>query len=74
MAYNKTNYYKRVAEVQKIVKREKFKNGLSQKEIFHQFIEPVYHISIRTFYNWLAVPAERELNKNNESENQLKLW
>lgn len=59
MAYNKRNYYRRIMEVQRIVKHENQKNGLSKKEIFYRIIEPKYHISIRTFYNWLSVPVAR---------------
>lgn len=68
MAYNKINHYKKIIKVQDIVKREKFRNGLTQKEIYYLFIEREYHISIRTFYNWLAVPAQRELKKIQESQ------
>jgi|26BtaG_2_1085354.scaffolds.fasta_scaffold01717_8 hypothetical protein len=69
MAYNKKNYFTRIVKVQEIVKREKWKNGLTQKEIYYQFIEPEFHISKRTFYYWLGIPAARELNKLKENFN-----
>ncbi|WP_187477824.1 hypothetical protein [Amniculibacterium sp. G2-70] len=68
MAYNKNNYYKRIIEVQEIVKREKFQHGLTYKEIFYKFIEPRYHISIKTYRNWLGVPAKRDLKKLQEND------
>jgi hypothetical protein len=70
MAYNKTNYYKRIIKVQDIVKREKFQNGLTYKEIFHDFIEDEFHICIRTYRSWLGVPAQRELKKLQGNDKQ----
>ncbi|BBQ08179.1 hypothetical protein OZ664_19965 [Elizabethkingia sp. HX WHF] len=63
MAYNKTNYYKRIVKVQEIVKREKFCNGLTYKEIYYKFIEKEFNICYRTFSTWLGIPADRELKK-----------
>lgn len=76
MAYNKENYYKKIIKVQEIVKREKYQNGLTQKEIFHQFIADQFNISERTFYNYLAIPAQMKLKKlkRDDNQNQLQLW
>jgi hypothetical protein len=62
MAYNKRNLYLKVIEIQdKVLAGQK--RGDTQKEIFYKEIEPVYHISIATFYNYLAMPAKAELAK-----------
>ncbi|AQY22994.1 hypothetical protein AB406_2054 [Riemerella anatipestifer] len=47
---------------------QKHQFGLTYKEIFFQHIEPVYHISKKTFHNYLGVPAKRELKKILEKE------
>lgn len=75
MAYNKRNLYRKVIEIQNIVLAGQ-KRGDTQKEIFYTEIEPVYHISIATFYNYLAMPAKAELAKmekniQNERNKQL---
>lgn len=71
MAYNKRNLYRKVIEIQNIVLAGQ-KRGDTQKEIFFKEIEPVYHISIATFYNYLAMPAKAELAKM-EKDTQNKL-
>jgi hypothetical protein len=62
MAYNKRNLYIKVIEIQDIVLAGQ-KRGDTQKDIFYKEIEPVYHISIATFYNYLATPAKMRLLK-----------
>ena len=69
MAYNKKNYYKRIVKLQELVKQEKHNNGLSYKEIYWKYVEPQFHISIRTYHEWLGIPAQRELKKIEEQEN-----
>lgn len=68
MAYNKTHFYKRIIKVQEIVKREKFTNGLTYKEIYHQHIAEQFNICYRTFTTYLGVPAKRELKKLQEND------
>ncbi len=63
MAYNKRNLYLKVIEIQDKVLAGQKRGGDTQKEIFYKEIEPVYHISIATFYNYLAMPAKAELAK-----------
>jgi hypothetical protein len=70
MAFNKKNYYKKIIEIQEITEEQKFRQGLTYKEIFYKFIEPKYHISIRTYGTYLGVPAKRELKKLQESEHK----
>lgn len=67
MAYNKRNLYMKVIEIQNIVLAGQ-KRGDTQKEIYWTLIEPVYHISIATFYNYLAMNAKAELDKINRAK------
>jgi hypothetical protein len=53
----------KIIEVQEIVLREQRRGILNQKEVFYKLIEPVYHISITTFYNYLSRNAKRELSE-----------
>ncbi|QSS96608.1 hypothetical protein [Psychroflexus sp. ALD_RP9] len=70
MAYNKINYYKRIIEIQELtLKLHNFKN-MYYKEIYWQHIEPKYHISYRTFHEYLGIPAARELKKLNAKKPQ----
>lgn len=62
MAYNKRNFYTKVAEIQDIVLREQ-RRYVTQKELFHIEIKPIYHISLRTFQSYLEIPAKAELEK-----------
>jgi len=69
MAFNKKNYFTKIIKIQEITTEQKFRHGLTYKEIYFQFIEPNYHISIRTYGTYLGVPAKRELKKLQEKEN-----
>lgn len=68
MAYNKTNYYKKIIKIQEITEEYKFRQGFTYKEIFYKFIEPEFHICLRTYETYLGVPAKRELKKLQEIE------
>lgn len=69
MAYNKRNLYTRIIEIQDIVlKKQRYYT--TQKELFYKEIEPIYHISIRTFQNYLEIPAKFELEKLNKKEKE----
>ena len=61
MAYNKKKLLKRIVEIQNIVLEELDKGYLTQRDIFDKIIEPKYHISIRTFQNYLGRNAKKEL-------------
>lgn len=67
MGYNKHNLYRRAAKVQDIVLKGQ-KRGDTQLMIYYNEIEPVYHISLRTFYYWLAMPAKLRLEKLKSEE------
>lgn len=67
MAYNKKNYYTKISRIQDITQEHK-SCDLTYKEIFHKYIEPQFHISIRTYGTYLGIPAKRELRKIQEEE------
>lgn len=74
MAYNKRNFYTRVLEIQNLTK-ELQKLGSTNVYIFNNFVKNHYHISKRTFDEYLGIPAERELKKLAEiSKQQPKLF
>ncbi len=74
MAYNRKNILTRVLEIQELYS-EKSKLGISNVKIFNNHIFPKYKISMRTFYEYLAIPAKRDLKKIEEAEKQqLKLF
>lgn len=74
MAYNKKNYYKKVIEIQELTKQCQ-SLGMTNVHIFNEYIQNHYHISKRTFDEYLGVPAERELKKLVDAENsQLHLF
>lgn len=50
------SYKKRVIDVNRIYD-EHSKEGLTNREIFREFIYPIYRISEKTFYNWLNASA-----------------
>ncbi len=62
MAYNRKNYLIRVLKVQEIY-LEYQEKGLSNIAIWRRYIRDVYHISLTTMYNYLAVNAKGELKK-----------
>ncbi len=68
MAYNKRNRYLRIVEIQDITLRKQAE-GLTNVNIHKLHIYPKYHISLRTFYEYLATPAKRELKKIEEQTN-----
>ncbi|BDD11669.1 hypothetical protein FUAX_41010 (plasmid) [Fulvitalea axinellae] len=59
MAYNRRNLLKRVLDVQNVVLA--YQDDHTNEWIYERKIKPVYHISRRTFYAYLAIPAKREL-------------
>lgn len=71
MAFNRKNFLKRVIDTQEIY-LEHCDSGLSNREIFKQFIEPCWIITERTFYKYLAIPAKRDLKRIEEIENSQK--
>lgn len=62
MAYDSSNQLNKIIEIQNIVIREQQRGYMNQKEVYYQLMEPVYHISIRTFYNYMGRNAKKELS------------
>lgn len=52
VAYNKENYLRRAKEVQKLTEKLR-ERGLFYKEIYRDYVEHQYKISMRTYKNWL---------------------
>lgn len=69
MAYNRINLLGRIIEIQEITLSEK-QRGASQRWIFINLIEPRYHISERTYYRYMEIPAKKHLKElGNEIKN-----
>lgn len=64
--YTSRNFLSRVVEIQDIV-LEHSRRGSSNEWIFLNIIEPKYHISRSTYYNYLAINAKKLL-KDIENE------
>ena len=60
--YNKKNYYRRIIVIQELASQLQDK-GLTNKSIYNLHIKDQYHISKRTFDEYLGIPAKRELKK-----------
>ena len=71
MAFSRKNLLLRVKEVNEMYK-EKAKIGLSTEYIYRNFIEPVFHISRSTLYEYLAIPYERQLKEIEAREVEAK--
>lgn len=67
MAFSRKNMLLRVKEVNELY-IEKSKIGLSTEFIYRTFIEPRFHISRSTLYEYLAIPYERQLKEIFERE------
>ena len=60
--FNKINKLKRVIQVQE--EYLKYANsGHTTQYIYRTYIYPKFLIGIATFYNYLAIPAKRDLEK-----------
>jgi len=62
MAFNKANFLEKVLAVQTVYLEYSAK-GSTDKWIFENLIEKNFFISKRTFYNYLTIPASRELKQ-----------
>ena len=54
--------------------KEKQRIGLSTEYIYRTFIEPQYHISRSTLYDWLAIPYEKQLREIAEADARAIEW
>lgn len=76
MAYTQTNLLHRIEQAQTIW-AEHNKDERSNVWIYEHHIYPKFHISIKTFYNWLNVNVakkRRELSEKHTQEKQLNLF
>jgi len=77
MSYNRRNLLLRIIDVQTIYKKhsKNFDGGCTDKYIYEQIIEPHYHISRATFYEYLKTFAEKQLKELDERrKSQLSLF
>lgn len=59
MAYNNKNKLKRVKEVQDLY-RQHWKDGVTSVYVYNTFIYPRFHISPRTFNEYLGINVAQE--------------
>ena len=69
MAYNNENNLIRIFLIQEFYKKQSAK-GIPNKRIWHTVVN-IYPMSLRTFYNYLAINAKRELKELNINLEQL---
>jgi len=64
MAYNRLNHLKKVLEIQEIW-NEYNRNGKGHTDvwIFRNMIRDKYFISMGTFYNYLSIPAKKQIKE-----------
>ena len=77
MAFNRKNHLQKIIDIQGIYKRHSkhHSGGCTDRYIYRELIFPVYRISERTFYEYLATPAKKQLNDILEAEKkQLSLF
>lgn len=67
MSFSRKNLLCRVREVNELFV-EKQRLGLSTEYIYRTFIEPRYHISRTTLYNWLTIPYAAQLREIERQE------
>lgn len=71
MAYTRRYLLNRIKAVNEIYLREA-KRGVNNEFIYDNYIRDVYHISRSTFYEYLAVPYEKELKELDRKEAEEK--
>lgn len=71
MAYTRRYLLNRIKAVNEIYLREA-KRGVNNEFIYDNYIRDVYHISRSTFYEYLAVPYERQLKELDRKEAEEK--
>ena len=77
MTYNRKNHLQKIIDIQKIYKEHSkhHNGGCADRYIYRELIFPVYRISERTFYEYLATFAQKQLNEILEAEKkQLSLF
>ena len=71
MAYTRRYLLNRVKAVNEIYKRES-KRGVTAIFIYENLIRDQFNISYSTFYNYLAIPYERQLRELDQKEAEAK--
>ena len=71
MAYTRRYLLNRIKEVCEIYLREA-KRGVNNEFIYDNYIRDRFHISRSTFYEYLAVPYEKELKELDRKEAEEK--
>lgn len=62
------NYLLRAKAIQETYIEQK-RLGKTNKDIYNNYINPRFFMSMATFYNYLSVPAVRELKKLEQQQN-----
>ena len=72
-SHNRKNYLLKALRIQEIYLSHKYKNdvntGLSNRYIFQCFINPIYPMTERSFYNFLDMRPKAELKQIELKEN-----
>lgn len=72
MAYNRRNKLQLIIDIQTVT-LEHTNRGVTQQWVYDNLIYPKHRISRATYYNYLATPAKRDLQKINDIENMQPL-
>lgn len=67
MAYHPNNKLQRIIAIQQIT-LEHSRRGVTQEWVYQNLIFPVYSISKRTYYNYLATNARRQVRQCQQLE------
>lgn len=70
MAYNNKNLLKRIVDIQNIYLKYR-DQGVTGEYIYANYVYPNYRISRKTFYNYLARNAKKELTDLKEKETSI---
>jgi len=74
MAYTRENLLQRMIDIQNVT-LEHTQKGVTQEWVFNNQIKPFYRISRKTYYNYLSVPAKKQLKQLREiKEMQMQLF
>lgn len=67
MAYTRKNRLQRIVDIQQKT-LEYTAQGVTQRYIYEKYIYPTYRISQSAYYNYLSIPAARELKRMEETK------
>jgi len=69
VSYSRKNLLRKIAQVQNVYLAHKAK-GATNEFIYENYIAPVFFISRKTFYNYLATNARKELKELETKQKQ----